>query len=97
MYSKRCLSFLSLLLICGGFLSAERENPLNETLPPLKGTVAPKNLRETWAGFDPQAEPLEVEILKEWEEDGIVLKVLRYRIGVFKGKKAMMAAVYGYP
>ena len=39
-------------------------------------------------GFDPRAEPLEVEVLKEWEEDGVVLKVLRYRIGVFKGKKA---------
>ena len=38
-----------------------------------------------------------MEVLKEWEEDGVVLKVLRYRIGVFKGKKAMMAAVYGYP
>ena len=38
-----------------------------------------------------------MEVLKEWEEDGAVLKVLRYRIGVFKGKKAMMAAVYGYP
>ena len=36
-------------------------------------------------------------MLKEWEEDGVVVKVLRYRIGVFKGKKAMMAAVYGYP
>ncbi len=50
-----------------------------------------------WAGFNPLAEPLDIEILKEWEEDGIVLKVLRYRIGVFKGKKAMMAAVFGYP
>ena len=59
--------------------------------------MAPKNLGETWSGFDPQSEPLEVEILKEWEEEGVVLKVLRYRIGVFKGKKAMMAAVYGYP
>ena len=50
-----------------------------------------------WIGFDPKAEPLDVEILKEWEEDGVKLKVLRYRIGVFKGQKAMMAAVYGYP
>ena len=50
-----------------------------------------------WAGFDPQAEPLEVEVLKEWEEDGVVLRILRYRIGIFKGQKAMMAAVYGYP
>jgi len=50
-----------------------------------------------WTGFDPRAEPLDTEILKEWEEDGVVLKVLRYRIGIFKGQKSMMAAVYGYP
>tara|TARA_B110000908_G_scaffold149901_2_gene183522 strand:+ start:13391 stop:15193 length:1803 start_codon:yes stop_codon:yes gene_type:complete len=57
----------------------------------------PQNYEELWQGFDPQKEPLDVEVLKEWEEDGVVLKVLRYRVGIFKGKKAMIAAVYGYP
>ena len=70
---------------------------LPDTLPALKGSVAPTSLEDMWIGFDPKAEPLDVEILKEWEEDGVKLKVLRYRIGVFKGQKAMMAAVYGYP
>jgi dienelactone hydrolase len=68
-----------------------------ETLPPLADEKAPRTLEEMWAGLDPRAEPLDVEVLKEWEQDGVVLKVLRYRIGIFKGKKAMMAAVYGYP
>ncbi len=68
-----------------------------ETLPPLAGGDAPRTFEAMWSGFDPRAEPLDLEILKEWEEDGVVLKVLRYRIGVFKGRKAMMAAVYGYP
>lgn len=68
-----------------------------ETLPPIKDGKAPQSHEDMWRGFDPRAEPLEVEVLKEWEEDGVVLKVLRYRIGVFKGKKARMAAVYGYP
>ena len=72
-------------------------NCLAETLPPLKDNKAPQNLRELWAGFDPRQEPLETEILKEWEQDGVILKVLRYRVGVFKGQKAMMAAVYAYP
>jgi hypothetical protein len=89
--------FVCIFLSSSTFLYAEKKTPLAETLPPLEGKMAPKTHRETWVGFDPKAEPLEVEVLKEWEEDGIVLKVLRYRIGVFKGKKAMMAAVYGYP
>jgi hypothetical protein len=88
---------LPLLFLAWTVVSAESRISLEETLAPLKGKVVPKSLEETWLGFDAQAEPLDVEILKEWEENGVVLKVLRYRIGVFKGKKAMMAAVYGYP
>lgn len=68
-----------------------------ETLAPLGQGADPKTRDALWADFDPRKEPLDVEVLKEWEEDGVVLRVLRYRVGVFKGRKAMMAAVYGYP
>ena len=68
-----------------------------DTLPVLKGDRAPQNFEEMWAGFDPHAEPLEVEILNQWEEDGVVLRVVRFRIGVFKGQKAKLAGVYGFP
>lgn len=68
-----------------------------DTLPALEDGRAPRNFAEMWAGFDPRKEPLEVEVLREWEEEGVVLRILRYRIGVFKGRKAMMAAVYGFP
>ena len=89
-------------LLCLPFVIAFLFRPfgasaLPDTLPSLKDRKSPQSHNDMWAGFDPRAEPLDIEILKEWEEDGIVLKVLRYRIGVFKGKKAMMAAVYGYP
>ena len=68
-----------------------------ESLPPLKNREAPQNAEELWAGYDPSAEPLDIEVIKEWEQEGVVLKVLRYRVGIFKGRKAMMAAIYGYP
>ena len=70
---------------------------LAETLPPLDGSAPPQTWEELWADFDPRSEPLDVEILKEWEDDGVVLRVLRYRVGIFKGRAAMMAAVYGFP
>ncbi len=70
---------------------------LPDTLPSLTDGAAPQTVDALWAGFDPRAEPLDVEVLKEWEQDGVKLQVLRYRIGVFKGQKSMMAAVYGYP
>src|SRR5208282_320291 len=68
-----------------------------DSLPPLKEGKAPGDFEALWAGYDPKKEPLDVEVLKEWEEDGVVLRVLRYRIGIFRGQKAMMAAVYGFP
>jgi hypothetical protein len=68
-----------------------------ETLPPLENGKAPQTFEVAWAGFDPRAEPLDIEVIKEWEQDGIVLRIVRYRIGIFKGQKAMMAAVYGFP
>ena len=68
-----------------------------DSLPSLKDGKAPQTFEEMWAGFDPRAEPLDVEVLKEWDEDGVALKVLRYRVGIFKEQEAKMAAVYGYP
>lgn len=68
-----------------------------ETLPPLKEGKAPQTYEQLWADFDPQAEPLDAETLKEWEGEGVTLRVVRFRVGVFKGEKAMLAAVYGFP
>lgn len=96
-FRKFALTFLTFPLITS-FLSADKKQKLFvDTLPELKTGEAPQTWNDTWKGFDPRAEPLDVEVLKEWEEDNIVLKVLRYRIGVFKGRRAMMAGVYGYP
>lgn len=68
-----------------------------DSLPALQDGVAPQTLEEMWAGFDPCAEPLEIETIKEWEEDGVILRIVRFRIGVFKGQKAKLAAIYGFP
>ena len=68
-----------------------------DSLPPLKDGKAPQTLEELWAGYDPRLEPLDIEVLKEWEEDDVVLRVVRYQIAIFKGQKAMMAGVYGFP
>ena len=88
---KRSILPLCLMAICRSFTFA------GETLPPLPAGHTPGNVEELYAGYDPAAEPLETEVLKEWEDDGVVLRVVRYRIGIFKGRKAMMAAIYGFP
>lgn len=89
----RPLYLYVLALLSGASLFGQAQ----ESLPPIVDGKAPQTFEEMWAGYDPRSEPLEIEVLKEWEEDDVILKVLRYRIGIFKGQRAMMAAIYGHP
>jgi hypothetical protein len=84
-------------LLCLTALLATLTSVCAETLPPLKDGKVPQNLDELWAGFDPLKEPLEAQVTKEWEQDGIVCQIVRYRVGVFKGQPATVAAFYAFP
>ena len=87
---------LTLAIACSFCATASAQE--KDTLPPLvDGSPAPQNFAEMWAGFDPRAEPLEIETIKQWEEDDVILRIVRFRIGVFKGQKAILAGVYGFP
>lgn len=96
---KNMILVVFLFFACFPFdaISQANTSGLEETFSKMKNGKIPQTFEEMWAGFDPRSEPLETEILKEWEENGVQMKVLRYRIGVFKGQKAMMAAIYGFP
>ena len=56
----------------------------------------PQTAVEAWADYDPRAEPLETEIIRESIEDGIVLRHIRYVVGTFGGKKTRVAAFYAF-
>ena len=90
---KLCLA----CLLIAAAASSTQSLTAAESFAPLKEGMPPQSVDALWADYDPRAEPLDVEILKEWKEDGVVFQVLRYRVGIFKGQKSMMAAVYGYP
>ena len=66
-----------------------------DSLSPLNS--APQSVEQLWAGYDPRAEPLEVNVVREWQEDGLTLRYITYSIGTFKGSPATMAAFYGFP
>lgn len=57
----------------------------------------PRTVEETWALFDPKAEPLDTEVIRQWTEDGIELRHVRYVVGTFKGKRTRTAAFYAFP
>jgi len=78
-------------LLAGSAHAEDRVFPQSATIPQ---TVA-----ELWAGFPEfdKATPLEVEVLKAWEQDGVVCRLVRYQVGVFKGAPARIAAFYAFP
>ena len=66
-------------------------------LPCIAAALVPQTVEETWADYDPRADPLETELIRESVEDGIVLRQIRYVVGTFGGKKTRVAAFYAYP
>ncbi len=61
--------------------------------------IVPQTVTELWAGFAEldKATPLEIEVLKEWEQDEVVCRIVRYQVGVFKGAPSRVAAFYAFP
>ena len=84
------LILCALLLGCPEMSSAE-------TLPPLTGDQLPKNLSELYGSFDPDKEPLDSQVVKEWQQDGVTVRMITYTVGTFKGVKARMGAYYAFP
>lgn len=91
---KKITFFLLVIIISIHQITA---NKLKETLRPIQGKKVPMSYKELWRSWNPRKEPLDTEVLHETEDKGVVIKVIRIRVGVFKGKKAMLACVYGYP
>jgi len=71
------------------------QKKLKDSLPSLNMT--PQNVEQLWAGYDPGSEPLDVQVVREWQKDDLTLRYVIYTIGTFKGKQAKMAAFYGFP
>jgi dienelactone hydrolase len=81
------------LLICTIVVPLSAE----ESFPPLVGGPPPQNVAELWQSYDPTAEPLDVQVVHEWQADGITTQLLTYHIGTFKGRPSRMGAYYACP
>lgn len=59
----------------------------------------PQKLDDLWGDFaeHDKTTPLESEVLKEWTQDEIVCRVIRYQVGIFKGTPSRVAAFYAFP
>ncbi|BCX49250.1 dipeptidylaminopeptidase/acylaminoacyl-peptidase- like protein [Haloferula helveola] len=70
----------------------------DETFAPYESTEdVPQRAEELWEAYDPREEALEVKIVKEWKENGVVTRYITFKVGTFKGSDARIAAYYSFP
>jgi dienelactone hydrolase len=90
-------TFASALLFNVLFNASVSPASAADSLPALRDEQIPQNLDQLWAGYDPDKEPLEVEVIHQWQQDDTTVQMLTYAIGTFKGKPARMGAYYAFP
>ena len=57
----------------------------------------PLTFEQMWMTYDPEIEPLNIEIVKSWNDQGITCQYVLFDIGVFKGVKSRLAGFYAFP
>ncbi|MEM7601919.1 MAG: dienelactone hydrolase family protein [Verrucomicrobiota bacterium] len=68
-----------------------------DTFAPYEADEVPQTVEALWADIDPAAEPLEVKVVKEWEEEGITYRYLLYTVCTFEDTPCRVAALYIFP
>jgi len=66
------------------------------SLPPLEPGKFAQTVEELWAGYDPRAEPLDVQIIREWDEvyegEQVKVQMLTFKVGKCKNKISRISA-----
>ncbi len=73
------------------------DNQAQETFQPYLAADVPRSVAALWQAYDPRLEPLDVEVVKQWETDGVVTRYVTFTVGTFKGSKSRIAAYYSFP
>jgi len=68
-----------------------------ETFTPYKAGQVPQSATDLWKDYDPAKEDLEVKVIREWRESGVVCRYVTFKVGTFKGADARIAAYYSFP
>ena len=56
-----------------------------------------RTIDELWAGFDPRALPLEIEVVKAWDEGETHLEMIYFTGEIFEGEKTRVFGYLGRP
>jgi len=87
---RQLVCFACALVMVGTGLKAE------DTFEPY-ATDVPESAVALWEDYDPRHEPLNIEVVQEWENDGVVTRYVTFTVGTFKGKESRIAGYYCLP
>ncbi|WP_165226417.1 alpha/beta hydrolase family protein [Aquisphaera insulae] len=63
--------------------------------PPQAASIA--TIEELWSGFDPRAAPLDLEVVKSWDEGEVHLETFYFTGEVFEGEAVRVFGHFGRP
>jgi dienelactone hydrolase len=81
-------------ILATSFTASSQEDSLT---PYTHAAEVPQTAVDLWKDFDPRKEELEVRIHKEWKEEGVVSRLITFKVGRFKGADSRIAAYYCFP
>lgn len=91
----RVVGFVVLIFVAS--LTAAARAEAGDTFVPYQPGDVPQTVTALWKGYDAREEPLEIEVVKEWQADGVVSRYVIFTVGTFKGAPARLAAYYSFP
>jgi hypothetical protein len=81
-------------LLATSFTASAQENSLT---PYTHVSEVPQTAVDLWKDYDPRKEDLEVKTHMEWKQDGVVTRLISFKVGTFKGSDSRIAAYYCFP
>lgn len=87
-------AFMIASLVANSFSDASQGDSLR---PYAESSEVPQTAIDLWKDYDPRKEDLEVKVHHEWKQDGVVSRLISFKVGTFKGSDARVAAYYCFP
>ncbi|MDG1241190.1 MAG: hypothetical protein P8R37_03160 [Opitutae bacterium] len=69
----------------GSTYADEGKSQADSLTPYTQASEVPQTALELWKDYDPRKEALEVKIHQEWKQDGVVSRLISFKVGTFKG------------
>ena len=92
------VKYLNLLSISFLFsLSTLAADKSGDILPPMSPETMPADIPALWNTFDSTKEPLDIQVLHEYQMNGVTIQMISYVVGTMKAKKIRMGAYLSYP